>query len=137
MRLSTTSEHAIRSLVYMASCGHELCSVKHLSDKLDIPYKYLGRLMATLRNDGLVASTRGKNGGYSINKPLDDIRLLDIIRTVEGLDNFDRCLLGFSECNDDDPCPLHDFWKGHKEGITEMITNVSLAEMIASKAKKF
>ena len=137
MRLSKTSEYAIRSLVYMATCGPDLCSVKHMSDKLNIPYKYLGRLMATLGNAGLVSSTRGKNGGYLINKPLDEIRLLDIIRVVEGLDNFDRCLLGFTECNDEDPCPLHKFWKGHKEGITEMITNVSLAEMLSSKRKKF
>ncbi len=137
MRLSTTSEYAIRSLVYMASCGPELCSVKHLSEKLDIPYKYLGRLMATLGNAGLISSTRGKNGGYFIDKLLSTIRLLDIVQIVDGLDNFDRCLLGFPECNDDDPCPMHDFWKEHNEGITEMITNVSLAEILASKSKKF
>ncbi len=137
MRLSTTSEYAIRSLVYMASCSPEPCSVKHLSEKLNIPYKYLGRLMAKLGNTGLIRSIRGKNGGYTIDRPLSSIRLLDIVQIVDGLDDFDRCLLGFPECNDDDPCPIHDFWKGHRKGITEMITNVSLADMLANKRKKF
>ncbi len=136
MRLSISSEYAIRCLAYMANAEADLCPVKHLSDRLNIPYKYLGRLMGRLREAGLVESVRGKNGGYRIARPLTEIRLEQIIETVEGLDDFNRCLLGFERCDEDNPCPMHDFWAQPKEGIQQMIANVSLADMVEAKGKK-
>ena len=136
MRLSKSSEYAIRCLVYMATAEADLCPVKRLSDRLNIPYKYLGRLMGRLREAGFVESVRGKNGGYRIAKPLDEIHLKQIVNVVEGLENFDRCLLGFERCDDENPCPMHEFWSGPKDSINEMLADVSLADMVKSEGKK-
>ena len=136
MRLSKSSEYAIRCLVFMATAEADLCPVKHLSGKLNIPYKYLGRLMGRLREAGFVESVRGKNGGYRIAKPLDEIHLKQIVNVVEGLENFDRCLLGFERCDDENPCPMHEFWSGPKDSINEMLADVSLADMVKSEGKK-
>lgn len=136
MRLSKSSEYAIRCLVYMSTAEADLCPVQRLSDRLNIPYKYLGRLMGNLREAGFVESVRGKNGGYRIARPLEEIHLQQIVATVEGLENFDRCLLGFDRCDDDNPCPMHEFWSGPKEHIQEMLTDVTLADMVKSTGKK-
>ncbi len=136
MRLFKSSEYAIRCLVYMAVNGNEVCSVKTLSDALDIPYKFLGRLMSRLGGAGIVTSSHGKHGGYRIARPLDQVRLADIIDIVEGLENYERCILGFETCDDENPCPLHDQWKGHKEGILHMITDVTLEDMARSDSKR-
>lgn len=136
MRLSKSSEYAVRCLVYMAAAEADLCPVKRLAAKLDIPYKYLGRLMGRLREAGIVESVRGKNGGYRIAKPLDEIHLVQIVDTVEGLENFNRCLLGFERCDEDNPCPMHEFWQGPKESINEMLADVSLADMVKAEGKK-
>ena len=79
---------------------------------------------------------RGKHGGYRIAKPLEKIRLEAIIDTVEGLDTYDRCILGFDRCDEENPCPLHDFWKSPKAGIQEMMAQVTLADMVQAKGKK-
>ncbi len=129
MRLFKSSEYAIRCLVYMAVNENEVCSAKTLSNALDIPYKFLGRLMSRLGAAGIVSAKYGKNGGYSIVRPLDQVHLADIIDIVEGLESYDRCILGFETCDDANPCPLHTQWKGHKEGILHMIHNVTLDEM--------
>ena len=136
MRLSMSSEYAIRCLVFMATAEADLCPVQQLSNRLNIPYKYLGRLMGRLREAGFVESVRGKNGGYRIAKPLIEIRLEQIIETVEGLEDFNRCLLGFERCDEDNPCPMHEFWSGPKDGIQDMLVNVSLADMVKSEGKK-
>ncbi len=135
MRLFKSSEYAIRCLVFMATCTCELCSVKHLASELNIPYKFLGRLMGELREAGFVESVRGKTGGYRIAKPLDDIRLEQIVDSVEGLENYDRCLLGFKLCDEKNPCPMHEFWTGPKENIKQMMADVTLADMVKSKGK--
>ncbi len=136
MRLFKSSEYAIRCLVFMAAQQVDPYPVKQLSQRLDIPYKYLGRLMARLREAGLVASVRGKNGGYCLARPLAEIRLEQIVETVEGLEIYDRCLLGFERCDAKNPCPLHEFWIGPREGIKEMLAGVTLADLVQSGGKK-
>ncbi len=136
MRLFKSSEYAIRCLVYMATAEFDLCPVQRLSAELNIPFKFLGRLMGRLREAGFVESVRGKNGGYRIAKPLTEIRLEQIVDTVEGLETYDRCILGFERCDEDNPCPMHEFWAGPKESIQQMMVDVTLAEMVKSKGKK-
>jgi len=136
LRLSKSSEYAIRCLVFMAGNEENVCPVMRLSEKLGIPYKFLGKLMGRLREAGFVVSVRGKNGGYCIAKPLTEIHLAQIIECVEGLDTYDRCILGFDACDDENPCPMHDFWKGPKEGIMDMMAEVTLASMVESKGTK-
>jgi len=120
----------------MAASECEVCSVKKLSDALDIPYKFLGRLMSRLGAAGIVAAQKGKNGGYHITRPLDEVHLVDIIDVVEGLENYDRCILGFDTCDDENPCPLHDQWSGHKEGIRTMIDHTTLGDLAQSKSTR-
>jgi len=136
MRLFKSSEYAIRCLVFMAITHCEMCTVKMLSDSLDIPYKYLGRLMGRLGAAGIVAARHGKYGGYRIARPLDEVRLADIIEVVEGLENYDRCILGFATCDDENPCSLHDHWSARREGIRDMINNVTLADLAQSDSKR-
>ena len=136
MRLFKSSEYAIRCLVYMATSDCEMCTVKMLSDALDIPYKFLGRLMSRLGAAGIVTVRHGKYGGYRIARPLDEVRLADIIEVVEGLENYDRCILGFATCDDENPCSLHEHWSGHREGIRGMINNVTLADLARSDSKR-
>jgi Rrf2 family transcriptional regulator, iron-sulfur cluster assembly transcription factor len=136
MRLFKTSEYAIRCLVYMAGRSGELCSVKRLSDELKIPYKFLGRLMAQLGAEGIVQAERGKNGGYRIAKPLEEIHLSEIVDLVEGPQTYDRCILGFDQCDDDNPCAMHKFWTEPKDSIVKMMHDVTLAQMAGSGGKK-
>jgi len=132
MRLYKSSEYAIRCLVAMASGTDDLYSAKRLSEQLDIPYKFLGRLMSKLGSEGIVEAMQGKNGGYRIAMSLDELRLADIIEAVEGLENYDRCILGFERCDDANPCPMHQFWTGPRQGVVDMIQDVTLAQMVVS-----
>ncbi len=132
MRLYKSSEYAIRCLVSMAHGCEDLCSAKHLSDSLDIPYKFLGRLMGRLKTAGIVEAVQGKGGGYRIARPLDAVCIADIVDAVEGLDNYDRCILGFDSCDDENPCPMHPFWAGHKDAVLDTMKSVTLAQMAAS-----
>jgi len=136
MRLYKSSEYAIRCLVCMARSDGDLHSVKSLSDNLGIPYKFLGRLMSLLGSEGLVESVQGKAGGYRIVRPLEDIRLAEIVDIVEGLESYERCILGFDLCDEKNPCPMHEFWTGHKDGILEMLESTTLAQLAESEGKK-
>ncbi len=136
MRLFKSSEYAIRCLVYMARCGDEICSVKRLSDALEIPYKFLGRLMSRLGAAGIVTAVHGKHGGYHIARPLDQLRLVDIIDVVEGMESYDRCILGFETCDDENPCPMHERWTEQKRRIVAMLETTTLADLAREHGKR-
>jgi len=129
LRFQKTTEYAVRVMVFLANNRDELYSVNRLHKILNIPYKYLGRLMYKMNQAGLLKVLKGKQGGYQINEQRHPIYLYEIIGVVEGLDSYDRCILGFEECSDDNPCTLHKYWYKYKEGIKEMIYNTTLKDL--------
>jgi Rrf2 family protein len=80
-----------------------LYSAKFLDEALNIPDKYLCKLMTILFKVQYIKSTQGKVGGYSFNKIIKNIYLSDIINTVEGMSKYKNCVLGFDNCFDDNP----------------------------------
>jgi Rrf2 family protein len=129
LRFQKTTEYAIRVMVYLANNRDGWYSAHRLHTILNIPYKYLGRLMHTLTQAGFLEVEMGKKGGYRINGQRPDIFLYEIIGAIEGLDSYNRCVLGFSECSDENPCPLHKIWLKQQEGLKELVYNVSLNDL--------
>ena len=64
MKLSKTSEYALRILSFMAKDSSHLYSAKYLIEKLNISDKYLRRLMTDLCKAGFIKSIQGRDGGY-------------------------------------------------------------------------
>ena len=115
MRFAKTTEYAIRVMVFLSHNRGEMYSVNRLHTLLNIQNKYLGKLMTKLAAAGLVNVNQGKQGGYQLNSDRSPIYLEEIINTVEGLDNYDRCVLGFDHCSDENPCSLHTYWVKPKD----------------------
>jgi Rrf2 family protein len=135
MRLSKTTEYAIRAMAYLARRPDDSASVAHLAETLSIPYKYLARLMTQLSQAGLLTSTQGKKGGYRIARPLEQIYIHQIVEVVEGLENYHRCVLGYPACDDQNPCCMHHLWEPQLHGVRDMIFNHTLADL--QKGTKF
>lgn len=137
MRFQKTTEYAIRVMVHLAGSNQSRISVRTLSNDLDIPYKYLGRLMSKLAAAGLVDAEQGPSGGYQIVKDLDAIYLFQIAEIVEGLDDYERCILGFPECSDEKSCSLHTIWVSRREGIKSMLYQTTLQDLSSSRESSF
>jgi len=116
MHLSKTSKYAIKLLTHMATQDDDIFKSKELCEKLDIPYKYLSAIITNLSKNGILHSSKGRNGGITFTKKLDEIRLKDIIDITESTD-IHQCVMGLGACNEDKKCLLHDTWKEPKESI--------------------
>ena len=115
----------------------ELYSAKCLIKKLDISDKYLRKIMTMLSKGGFVNSFRGRYGGYVFAKAPESIYIIDIINTVEGIERYGDCLLGFSECSDENPCAMHEQWSKIRNHIIDMYKNTSLANLAEAKINKY
>ena len=136
MKLSTTSKYAIRILILISKDNSTKYNAKKLSDTLDIPYKYLTKLMTTLTKAGLITSLRGREGGYVIAKDSNDIFVSDILEAVKD-EKIERkeCLLGVGLCTGSNKCGLHDDWQKPKSLLLQMFEKKSL-KLLTEQAVK-
>ena len=98
MKLSKTSEYALRILIFMAKEPEQLYTAKQLVEELNVSDKYLRRLMTDLSKSGFIRSVQGRDGGYMFIKNTSEIVLFDVIDSVEGMDKLNGCVLGFDQC---------------------------------------
>jgi Rrf2 family protein len=83
VRVSAKVDYALRAMLELAAAG-TLVKGEQLSTAQEIPRKFLESILVQLRNEELVASQRGVEGGYALARPADEISVADVIRAVEG-----------------------------------------------------
>ncbi len=85
MRLSKKGEYALRALTYLGAPGApSIVSIQEIARQERIPKKFLEQVLLALKKAGLVQSSRGQAGGYSLQAVLSSITLGDILQAVEG-----------------------------------------------------
>lgn len=136
MRFSKTSEYALRVLILMAREPARRYSVRELHEALELPQKYLARLMGELREVGILEVRRGQHGGYALGRDRDAISVLDVVSACEGDEAFSRCIVGLSHCSDTEPCPLHDTLNVQRAAMREAMAGTSLGELVRKGVRR-
>ncbi len=137
MFLSNTAQYAVRVLLYMSENPERKYSAAELIQKLSISDKYLRRIMTSLAKEGFAASSHGRDGGYKFKKKINEISLADIVFAIEGRDKYQKCILGFEECDDSHPCKLHDTWLAERNSILTFLETTTLDKLDDIAAKQF
>ena len=133
MTLSKTTEYALRILTLMAKEEREIFSSDYLHQQLQIPKKYLQRLLTDLAKNGLIKSTQGKFGGFTFNKSIDKIYLSEIIDAVEGFNTTPTCFFGFGKCAADDLCAMHEVWAKSQTDLIQILSTTKLKDLVKKK----
>lgn len=86
MKLSVKVDYACRVLTHMARLhgSNALAHIEELARIEAVPANYLVQILTELRNGGLIVSRRGKQGGYALSRPPEEISLYDIVKVIEG-----------------------------------------------------
>ena len=86
MKITAQEEYGLRCLLQVAqlTIRDELASLNGIAGAEKISTEYAGKLFMLLRQMGLVESVRGKNGGYKLAKPPENIHLDEVIRALSG-----------------------------------------------------
>ena len=94
MKLNTTSQYAINIVTFIVQNGSKnKYNARDISEKLLIPYKYMTKIMSLLVEGGIISSSRGREGGYSIEKELSQITIEHILEAVKESLHQRECLL--------------------------------------------
>lgn len=137
---SRTCQHALRTAERLAaaqrSAPDRLVVQSALADEVGISTTSLAQIVQRLRQAGVVRARRGPSGGVALSRPASQIRVLEVVRAIDGFGLAGRCLLGFSECSDETPCPAHPVWKRARALLERQLERRSLADLAVSVAGK-
>lgn len=129
MNFNKTTVYAFRILCFMAQEESKLYNADEIFKKIQIPYRYLRKLMTNLTKSDFIVSIQGKNGGYKISKNTEDIKLIDILNAVDPEYLSGKCFFGFDSCTLQTECIMHDQWNEIRTNINDILGRTSLSDI--------
>ena len=129
LNFSKTTSYALSTLSFLADHKGNRYSAKRLHEELGIPWPYLRQLLTNLSKNGFITSSRGRNGGFLLQKSAHEITLAEIVDSVEGLNVFGTCIMGFKKCPFDHTCAMHETWMSTRENILNVLRNTTLSQL--------
>lgn len=136
--LSQRGRYALKALLNIARANGGTRQVAAISEEEQIPRKFLESIMSDLRRAGLVRSTRGNMGGYTLARPADLITIAEVVRVTDGplamlpcvsRNFYQRC----EDCVDEYTCQLRKLFSEVRDSVTAILDNRTLAEMLRSE----
>jgi Rrf2 family protein len=132
--VSKKCKYAIKAVLNIAKNQEGVYSNSaQISSDENIPKKFLESILLELRNAKILRSNRGKNGGYCLNKALNEISFAEIIRVIDGPIALLPCVsLNYhSDCIDcsQDLCPIYNVFSQVRDSSLEIL-NTSIAKYI-------
>jgi len=126
VHISARGDYAVRAAVALAAAYPRTVSAQVLAAEQGMPRKFLETILADLRRAGLVQSTRGVDGGYSLARPPAEIHVGDVLRAADGP------LAGVRPEEtryDGTAVHLQELWVAVRAAVRRVLDEVSLAEL--------
>jgi Rrf2 family protein len=136
MKLSTRARYGVRLMLTLARhYGQGTLYLRDVAKSEEISEKYLGQIIIPLRGAGLVNSSRGVHGGYTLARSPAEITLRQIVEPLEG-DCLVDCVKNPSACSRVPTCASRDVWALLGGKITETLDAITLEQLVRMNQDK-
>ena len=129
------TEYALRGLVYikLQNLRERRPGTAEVAKEIEAPPFFTAKILQRLVRFGFLESIKGKGGGFFFDENKPDLPLIKLITTTEGDRSFSGCGFGLKQCDENNPCPLHEKYAPIRESINNLVseeTVQSLAEKV-------
>jgi Rrf2 family protein len=136
------TEYALRGLIYikLQNLRNHRPGAAEISKEIEAPLFFISKILQRLVRSGFLESLKGKGGGFYIDPEKPDLPIKKLITATEGDRSFSGCGIGMKNCNENNPCPLHERYAPIRDSINRLVTDEtvqSLAEKVFSKEIEF
>ena len=137
MNLSTRTEYGLRAVMELASNYEQKpLPLKVIAQRQGISVKYLERIIAVLKNAGIVNSIRGSLGGYMLAKAPDQIKAIECFRCLEGPVSLVDCVYNKASCNRFADCMVKGLWKQVNDAIEGVLQSITLQDLVENAKRE-
>lgn len=132
MKVSAKEQHGLRAMAELAGRhGQGPVPLSEIADALGISLDYLEQIVPSMRDAGLLHSTRGAHGGYELALPPDQITVGQVLQALDGDILPIRCLNPDQEgsCARSPTCAARAVWATVHQRVTETLNGMTLADL--------
>ena len=134
--LSKRTKYGIKAMAFIARQKEDApVQIANIASSEQISHKFLESILLTLRKAGFLGSKKGKGGGYYLLKPSSEIRMIDVIRVLEGpiamlpcvsLNFYEKC----ADCPDENTCSIHKLMIEVRDNTLKVLRNNYLSDLV-------
>ena len=134
--ISKKTKYAINALVYLAQKpSQQPVLISEIAEHEHIPQKFLEAILLDLKKDGILASKKGKGGGYFLLKSPNEVNMADVMRLFDGpiallpcvtYKYYQRC----DECTDEESCGIRSVFLEVRNQTVDLLKKATLTEII-------
>lgn len=134
--LSKKTKYAINALVYLSKKpAKQPILISEIAEHENIPQKFLEAILLDLKKAGILASKKGKGGGYFLLKSTNDVNMADVMRLFDGPIALLPCVTHkyyqkCDECVDEETCGIRSVFLEVRNQTVDLLKKATLAEII-------
>ena len=132
MILSKSFGYALRGILYVARMQDEnrKIQIDEIAGNLSVPKHFLGKIMQQVVKKGVLKSTKGPYGGFSLADETLLIPLIRIVEITDGMDQFKICVLKLKSCDGLNPCPLHCEMEHLRDEFLSIFSKTTIGDLL-------
>lgn len=131
MKFSAQEEFGLRCMIALAKDGEG--TIPAIAKSEGLTQSHVAKILAVLRKAGFIISHRGQQGGYTLSRPAEDMKVSDILASLGGRLTTEKFCVRFTGQNDEcvhtDDCSLMPLWLRIQESVDAVLRNVTLADL--------
>ena len=130
MKITKAADYAIRCCQHLSGYGvGMLVSRKEISESMEIPSPFLGKIAQQLSRAGIIEIIQGSRGGYKLLIDPSELSLLTIIEAVMGPISISECAVDAKNCSRSVTCSVHGVWKDILEEFRLQLNARKIADL--------
>lgn len=129
LKLSKKVEYAILALQYISEKQNKPITAKEIAENLSLPYDFLSKLLQTLMKKGLLASQLGVKGGYTLEKPITEISIEELMFALDERSNIVECIDDGTCCTRTEICDIRSPIQSIQKQINQILKNTTIANL--------
>jgi Rrf2 family protein len=135
LRLSKKADYALIAMKHLArkSNGAPSTSAREIAEEFDIPIELMAKVLQRLVRTGLLVSTQGTRGGYTLHRPAAAISVGDVIEAIDGPFTVTACSTENNGCDQYSKCNIRDPLWQLRERLVATLAAVTVAELAAEQ----
>jgi Rrf2 family protein len=136
MQLTRAADYGVRAMIHLASADPSVrVSLTELSEAADVSPAFLSKVLQRLVRSGLIASRRGKKGGFELLARDRAVSLLEILQALDGVPELNVCLQS-SGCPRSPWCGAHEVWGLAQARMRETLRAATLDQLVADSRSR-